>query len=226
MKGAAVAILLLVLAIVAASGFAFFYLANTAKNTGQNQPSVASPANVTSLLPGPASQAPPAATSTSPSLSPLDDIPPLYPQFRWSQPSSVIESQALFYDNRPSEPDQAKWFWATLDLPGQEWTASGTVLCGGDAESYVVDFPLYYQNQLQGARAWSGNIETDDLSLNAEQVDGSQASTRGFLRVDGENIRVIAVSWQNQNKSSCPWQMVARVFVSDIIPLSQLDQST
>ncbi len=226
MKGSTVILLVLILAIMAASGYAFFYFADTAQNTGQEQPLATSAANVTLSLPAPGSEASPAATSASLSLSPLDDIPPLYPQLRWSQPSSVLESQALFYDNRLSERDQAKWFWATLDLPGQEWTASGTVPCGGDAEPYVVDFQLYYQDELERARAWTDNIEIEGLSLTAEQADGRFGSIRGFLRFDGENIRVIAAGWEDQSRSSCPAQMVARLFVSDMTPVSQPDQPT
>jgi len=226
MKSAAILILLLVLAIVAASGFAFFHFANTAKNTGQNQPPGASLPNVSLPLPVPLPQAPPAASSSSLPSSPLDDIPPLYPQFNWSQPLPVVELQALLYDNRPSEPDQAKWFWATLDLPGQEWTASEIVPCDGNVDPYLVDFPLYYQTQLRDTRGWNDNVEAGGLLLGAILADGPWGSTQGYLKVSGENIRVVAASWQNQSKSSCPLQMVMKVFVSDVIPFNRLDQPT
>src|SRR3989344_5522919 len=132
---------------------------------------------------------------SSPTLSPEEALraPELYPEFAWEE-VDASDSSSLLSEGKYQAPFSVGSSLVIITVSGKEWIYKETV-SSDKREMLKSGFNEYYQKQLNKL-GWDINaIEYKNKKIQGPSADGPTGSLKGYIKIAGEKMRLIAVNY-------------------------------
>jgi hypothetical protein len=141
-------------------------------------------------------------------------IPKLFPEVEWKENNNVSDINTIYISNNREQKRK--------QLKGDAWISSGKY-SKEEILSLIENFQNYYTMNLP-QRVWKQNYNYFGSDISPIFADGPIGSTWGYLKVEDNYLRMIALSYDDKSslEPNCPCTLTLEVFVSEKTDLNKL----
>jgi len=158
-------------------------------------------------------------TSTRQEVDSGVDVPPLYSKLKWREVNtgsntslySDIKNNILYYKSEVLK----------LNIAGQEWTA---------LEDKEGEFEKDYEQELI-KNNWSSELPFNEDRLQTINAGGPIGGIWGYIKITGKKMRIIVLSMERTSPKTgkltdiCPCNHAYHIFISNVIPMTEIEKS-